>query len=528
MKRFSLGMVVFLLALALSITPTVNASGGGPKFEQPPAPNHKAEAKAFPVKQEIKKRNTGVLYKYFTDAAAEFNVPVELLLAIGYAESRWQDHKGKPSQLNGYGIMHLADHPDDDSLKRAAELLKLPEKRLKNDIKHNIRGAAAVLAQLAKEENEKGIPEDLGEWYTTVAKYSGMRSPMMKREYADEVYRIINEGVHRVIDGKDVYIDPVSVEPNRREYENVSNFSLMATPDYPGARWVPAHSGNYTAANRPHDGNKINYVIIHTTQGSYAGAISWFQNPASKVSAHYVIRSRDGEITQMVRHKDIGWHAGNWEYNKRSIGVEHAGYVSDPAWYTDSMYRASAALTRWICDTYGIPKNRNHILAHSEVPGATHTDPGPHWDWNYYMSLVNQSSSTTITVDNSTPGRFQASGNWGGSTWSSQKYGSDYRFANPQSVSDAAWYKVNIPTRGMYDVYAWWPANSGYNNRTPYVISTTTGNKTVHVDQRYNGGKWNHLGTFELAAGDNWIIGVSRWTSGTGYVIADAIRVVKR
>ncbi len=62
-----------------------------------------------------------------------------------------------------------------------------------------------------------------------------------------------------------------------------------------------------------------------------------------------------------------------------------------------------------------------------------------------------------------------------------------------QAVSDAAWYRVNIPTRGMYDVYAWWPANSGYNNRTPYVISTTTGNKTVHVDQRYNGGKWNHF-----------------------------------
>ncbi len=54
----------------------------------------------------------------------------------------------------------------------------------------------------------------------------------------------------------------------------------------------------------------------------------------------------------MVQHKNIGWHAGNWEYNKRSIGIEHEGYVSDPAWYTDSMYRASAALTRWICDPW--------------------------------------------------------------------------------------------------------------------------------------------------------------------------------
>lgn len=163
--------------------------------------------------------------------------------------------------------------------------------------------------------------------------------------------------------------------------------TAMAQPDYPGARWVPAYSGNYTAANRP-SSHPIRYVIVHVTQGSYAGAISWFQNPSARVSAHYVLRSSDGEITQMVRHKDIGWHAGNWTYNTQSIGLEHEGWVNDPRWFTDAMYRASANLTRYICDQYGIPKTRTHIIGHNEVPGATHTDPGPHWNWNYYMSLI--------------------------------------------------------------------------------------------------------------------------------------------
>lgn len=27
-------------------------------------------------------------------------------------------------------------------------------------------------------------------------------------------------------------------------------------------------------------------------------------------------------------------------------------------------------------------------MGHSEVPGNDHTDPGPYWDWDYYMSLV--------------------------------------------------------------------------------------------------------------------------------------------
>jgi Bacterial SH3 domain len=53
------------------------------------------------------------------------------------------------------------------------------------------------------------------------------------------------------------------------------------------------------------------------------------------------------------------------------------------------MYRASAAPTRNLCNKYGIPKDRSHIIGHVEVPGATHTDPGPYWNWTYYMQLVN-------------------------------------------------------------------------------------------------------------------------------------------
>ncbi|PGH46646.1 N-acetylmuramoyl-L-alanine amidase, partial [Streptomyces sp. Ru87] len=54
-----------------------------------------------------------------------------------------------------------------------------------------------------------------------------------------------------------------------------------------------------------------------------------------------------------------------------------------------AMYRSSAALTKHLCDTHGIPKDRQHIVGHSEVPGNDHTDPGANWDWDHYMALVN-------------------------------------------------------------------------------------------------------------------------------------------
>ena len=115
----------------------------------------------------------------------------------------------------------------------------------------------------------------------------------------------------------------------------------------------------------------IDRVVVHVTQGSYAGTISWFQNPASQVSAHYVVRSSDGAVTQMVREKDIGWHAGNWTINTQSIGIEHEGFVQQDGWYTEAMYQSSAAIVRSVTAKYNIPRDRAHIIAHSEVPGAT-------------------------------------------------------------------------------------------------------------------------------------------------------------
>ncbi|MFE2989237.1 N-acetylmuramoyl-L-alanine amidase [Streptomyces sp. NPDC059262] len=158
--------------------------------------------------------------------------------------------------------------------------------------------------------------------------------------------------------------------------------------DYPGAESVPASTSNYTASSRP-TSYPLNYVIIHVTQETYADALGIFQNPAKQVSAHYVVRSSDGHIAQCVRERNIAWHAGNWDYNTRSIGIEHEGWVDQPEYFTDALYQSSADLTAAICAKYGIPMDRAHILGHSEVPGTDHTDPGPYWDWTRYIRMVN-------------------------------------------------------------------------------------------------------------------------------------------
>ncbi|MEU9308381.1 N-acetylmuramoyl-L-alanine amidase [Streptomyces sp. NPDC048256] len=159
------------------------------------------------------------------------------------------------------------------------------------------------------------------------------------------------------------------------------------TVDYPSAEWQPATDANRTTANRPLT-HPVDRVVIHVTQTLHAKALTVFQNPRKKVSAHYVVRSVDGHVAQCVRESDIAWHAGNWVYNTRSIGIEHEGWVDRPAYFTDALYEGSARLTASVCDRYGIPKDRAHIIGHYEVPGTDHTDPGPNWDWSRYLRLV--------------------------------------------------------------------------------------------------------------------------------------------
>ena len=158
--------------------------------------------------------------------------------------------------------------------------------------------------------------------------------------------------------------------------------------DHPESEWQPATTSNYTASSRP-SSYPVDRVIIHVTQETYTRTLSIFQNPQKKVSAHYLVRSADGHVAQCVREADIAWHAGNWDYNTRSVGIEHEGWVDRPAYFTDALYEQSARLTAATCEKYGVPKDRAHIIGHYEVPGTDHTDPGPNWDWVRYIRLVN-------------------------------------------------------------------------------------------------------------------------------------------
>jgi N-acetyl-anhydromuramyl-L-alanine amidase AmpD len=98
----------------------------------------------------------------------------------------------------------------------------------------------------------------------------------------------------------------------------------------------------------------------------------------------------------MVQDKDRAYHCSKG-CNSYSIGIEHIGLIDVNTLKVNGgfslpMYRSSAQLSAWLCQTYGIIPTRDYVLAHSEnakIGGISdHVDPGIDWDWNMYMTLI--------------------------------------------------------------------------------------------------------------------------------------------
>jgi hypothetical protein len=217
--------------------------------------------------------------------------------------------------------------------------------------------------------------------------------------------------------------------------------------------------------------------------------------------------------------------------NDKSIGIENEGTYTTATPPT-TLYDKLVALCAYICDQYNIAPTQ--IFGHRDFvatacPGNVLYSMLPRLRTDVANALggTPPPPAFSVTIDNATAGRFTASANWGTSSFSSQRFGTEYRFAEPVAASDPAWYSANIPATGTYRVDVWHPADPGYNSAAPYIVATASGNQTVNVDQRTGGGAWKSIGNFSITAGDRNVVAVSRWTSGAGLVIADAVRLTR-
>ncbi len=109
-----------------------------------------------------------------------------------------------------------------------------------------------------------------------------------------------------------------------------------------------------------------------------------------RVSAHLLI-DRKGDMIQFVPFDKRAWHAGESVFdncpncNDFSIGIELEGV--DDAPYEPIQYSRLSQAARVIMEHWpGITRSR--ITGHSDISPGRKTDPGPHFDWDYFYKCL--------------------------------------------------------------------------------------------------------------------------------------------
>lgn len=123
------------------------------------------------------------------------------------------------------------------------------------------------------------------------------------------------------------------------------------------------NKGNFTESNRK--SSEIDTLVIHYTGNdgdTAANNGNYFKNNVVETSAHYFVD--DTTVVRSVADKNIAWHAGDWDINCRSIGIEIAGSTTE---CTGKTLENVILLTQRLMKKYNIKKDR--VIRHYDANG---------------------------------------------------------------------------------------------------------------------------------------------------------------
>lgn len=127
-------------------------------------------------------------------------------------------------------------------------------------------------------------------------------------------------------------------------------------------------------------------VLHYTGMPSAEAAIDHLANPASKVSAHWVV-AEDGQIIRMVDETKRAWHAGRsfWrgctDVNSASIGIEivNPGHEFGYRPFPDPQIAAVESIVADAMQRFKV--DRSNVIGHSDIAPTRKEDPGELFPW---------------------------------------------------------------------------------------------------------------------------------------------------
>jgi len=167
----------------------------------------------------------------------------------------------------------------------------------------------------------------------------------------------------------------------------ILNFSVISSQNKLNIIDKTVSFGMRTASLRD-----INTIIVHSVFNASGGDIYDIdliinQFARYHVSSHYVI-GREGTIYQLVKEKNVSFHAGQSSLpdghqgvNLCSIGIELIDSIGTSP--TEEQIRSLTLLVKDIQRRYAI----KYVLRHSDIAPGRKTDPW-NMDWEDFMSRI--------------------------------------------------------------------------------------------------------------------------------------------
>jgi N-acetyl-anhydromuramyl-L-alanine amidase AmpD len=348
-------------------------------------------------------------------AAARNAVPADLMKAIAAVEGglllSQQRFLRADEDVPVGGVLELR-HGYFNSLARGAELMGTTEDVLRVDTDLATEAGARVLAELGTQTGAS--LHDLATWRQAVDTLGGISDAAAKNEHLLKVYSVLKSGGTFPARGGEQVVIPAHPDLEMPLVARVE--AASGTPDFPGAIWFQTSCTNKCDTTRTAGNGVVNMIAIHDTEGGWDASVATLQNDAGK-SVHYIVDADGSRVGQFVPETYTAWHVGNYYYNQRMVGIEHVGFASNTAGYSDGLYKKSVELVKSIRTRWTVPLDRDHIIGHYQVPDGNtiaggesaapcedtlnncetsanyggadnHRDPGYYWQWCQYMQML--------------------------------------------------------------------------------------------------------------------------------------------
>jgi N-acetyl-anhydromuramyl-L-alanine amidase AmpD len=352
----------------------------------------------------------GSLGSAFSTSAIRAGVPRDLLVAIarveeGLAFPRERSVIDVDNEVPAAGPLQLR-RGKLDTLRRGSELANVTELELRAHGDVALEAGALVLAELGSKTGAR--PDDLASWRSAIEELSGFSDAAHRESYTHQVFATLARGGRFAArDGEVIVLKEHEVPPSLT-IDVSQRVRLQAQAQYPDAEWIPTSCTNKCTLTRA--GHRVEFIVIHDTEGSWNASVATLQNDPDK-SVQYIVGT-DGRVAQFVSEETTAWHAGNFNFNQRSVGIEHIGFATTP--FEDAEYAASAKLVEYLANKYDVARDRAHIIGHDQIPNGTkiaagsapcsdsptqcaanpnyggasrHSDPGV-WEWATFMERV--------------------------------------------------------------------------------------------------------------------------------------------